>query len=53
LKSYKDSTALDRGSKLVVSMVHNSHFFVIVIELTGKPSSDFNKDIEYFDLMDL
>ena len=40
LKSYKETT-LARGSKLVVPMVHNSHFFVIVIELTGKPWSDF------------
>jgi len=34
-------------------MVHNSHFFVIVIELTGKPWSDFYMGVEYYDLMNL
>ena len=52
LKSYK-ATTLARGSKLVVPMVHKSHFFVLVIELTGKHGCEFYKQgIECYDSMD-
>ena len=51
LKRYK-ATTLARGSKLVVPMVHKSHFFVLVIELTGRHGCEFYKGIEYYDLMD-